>query len=144
MLSLALYGLWCGLSQLWSYWVEPKVSFFPRPTVVIVVQDIEYEAESFLRLLFDLTDGISNLQLVLVDEHSQDLTYEIAKRLCLNRVGTILMRTGREQVGLSIFPACDGEVIFWLDTVRRLTLTECLQFVAQRKNFLNHFGQLEH
>lgn len=144
LLSLALYGLWCGLTQVWSHWVEPKVTFVPRPTVVIVFQNIEYEAEAFLRLLFELTAQTSDLQLVLVDEKSHDLTYEIAQRLCLNRAGTVLMQTDRQQLGLSILPVCEGELIIWLDTVRRLTLTQCLQFVAQRKNFLNHFSQLEH
>ncbi|HEY3425094.1 MAG TPA: hypothetical protein VGL27_09880, partial [Negativicutes bacterium] len=75
MLSLAMYGLWCFLHDLWDWFLDPRLSKLPSTSFLIVVKNREQEIEDMLRYLVrEIEATVVPCDVVVVDYDSDDLT----------------------------------------------------------------------
>lgn len=120
LLSLALFGGWCFLQELWQWLIAPYVLPKPRMSFLLLVHDIEQEIEALLRhLLLEVEAAGVECDIIVMDCASEDLTPEISARLEREFANLHLVRTDGADVGEAL-PHCRGEVVHVMDTLHRI------------------------
>lgn len=121
LLSLALFGGWCFLQELWCWLIAPRVLPRPRLSFLLLVHDIEQEVEALLRhLQLELETAEVDCDVIVLDCGSADLTPEISARLENEFANLRLVRAESADVRRALME-CRGEVVHVLDTVHRIT-----------------------
>lgn len=120
LLSLALFGGWCFLQELWQWLLAPRFLPRPRMSFLLLVHDIEQELEALLRhLQLELETAGVECDVIVLDCGSADLTPEIGARLENEFANLRLVRADGPDVRRA-FAECRGEVVHVLDTVHRI------------------------
>ena len=76
--SLALFGIYCLAEELWQYKRRTNI---PPATILLIVQNAEYEIEHLVRTALNIIDRHTGSQLIVVDIASNDMTRAILTRL---------------------------------------------------------------
>lgn len=132
LLSLALYGLWYVIKDIWN-WIH-TLEFVRPPDVsfVILVRNMEHEIEDLIRYLVkEIVDGGHECDAVIVDCGSDDLTPIILKRLA-TEMDTITFVTGTSVARpvAEVMPLCRGAVVHILDLTSRLNVEQFMVVVS--------------
>lgn len=132
LMSLALYGAWCVLKDIWEWYLEPKLLKMPSATFLILVRDQEQVIEDLIRYLIreiELND--QDCDAVVVDCGSTDLTPAILERLAEEStvIKVARLTEGSRPAGETL-PLCSGGVIHILDLVNRLSSSEFMVTVC--------------
>lgn len=126
LLSLAIYGAWCVLRDIWQWYVEPQLMRPPGSTFLIFVRNQEEEIEDLLRYLMQEMD-LSDVECdaVIVDCGSHDLTPSIIQRLVCDNpsLHAVMLSDTIRPVG-ELLPLCRGSVIHILDMTTRVSSQE--------------------
>ena len=120
LLSLALFGGWCFLQELWQWLIAPRLLPKPRMSFLLLVQDIEQEIEELLRhLLLEAEAAEVECDVVVLDCGSADLTPEIGARLPREFGNLRLLRADGADFAAAL-AHCRGEVVHVMDAVHRI------------------------
>lgn len=122
MVSLALYGLWHIVRDIWNAYLAPRWDHAPRASLLMVVQNVEQQVEGMIRFLIrDIAADPAWCDIVVVDYGSEDITPSILDRLArecpLLKVVHLAGCSRPVSVGITF---CQGEVVYVLDFVHRL------------------------
>jgi hypothetical protein len=126
LVSLAMFGVWCFIKDLWSWLLRPQLLPVPSVTFLLLVQNMEQEVEGVVRYLMrEMADTDVECDAVVVDCNSDDLTAVILTRLVYELPGLQVCRMpeGARSVGTAL-PLCRGSVIHVMDMVHRLNSDE--------------------
>ncbi|CUH94453.1 hypothetical protein P22_0519 [Propionispora sp. 2/2-37] len=124
LISLAIYGSWCFLQDLWLWLKKPRRMQNFGVSFLLVVRNREQEIEDMLRdLVRELELADFECDVVVLDRNSGDLTSRMLNRM----VGEypLLRVVHAPDSVLSIaeaLPLCRGEVVHILDVGNRLTV----------------------
>ncbi|MDD4599632.1 MAG: glycosyltransferase [Negativicutes bacterium] len=132
MVSLALYGGWLLLRDMWDMFIEPQLAELPSASFLIIVQDCEQEIEGLLYFLINQLERYdSDYDIVVVDNHSGDLTPSILARLSDAHpvVQVIRVPYGRRPVAEGM-PLCRGGVVHVMEIGKRLSGEEFMAAVG--------------
>ena len=123
LVSLAMFGIWCFIKDLWCWLLRPQLMRVPSVTFLIMVKNIEQEVEEIIRYLMREIDNTDlECDAVVVDCSSEDLTTVILTRLECDMPGLKVCRAMDHSRSLgAALPLCRGSVIHVLDTVNRLS-----------------------
>lgn len=135
MLSLAIYGGWLLIRDIWEFFIEPRLAQLPSASFLIIVKDCEQEIENLMRYLIQqIENNDADCDIVVVDNNSSDLTPAILSRLeeDTHVMQVIRVENGAKPVAEGI-PLCRGGVVHVLEIGRRLSGE---QFMAEVSNLL--------
>jgi hypothetical protein len=122
LLSLGMYGIWCVLHDLWSWWLEPRFFKLPSCSFLVLVHNMDLEIEDLLRYLLRKVENTDlECDIVVADGSSNDLTAAILLRLeeeyPVMRVVNIPDNRRPVSEALTL---CRGEIVHILDLSSRL------------------------
>lgn len=122
LIALAIFGIYCFVKDLWLWSMEPRVETAPRMSLLILVKDIEQDLEDMVRqLMLKIQATGIECDVILCDYHSEDLTYEIAKRLERDYAALTTVRSRHINLIMSeVLPYARGSTIQILDVVKRI------------------------
>lgn len=132
MLSLAIYGGWLLIRDIWEAFIEPRLASMPNASFLIIVKDCENDIEDLMRfLLHEIENNDADCDVVVVDNNSQDLTPSILTRLAddnpFMQVVTVPHGARPAADGL---PLCRGGVVHVLELGKRLSSDEFMTAVC--------------
>jgi hypothetical protein len=132
MLSLAMYGLWCFLHDLWDWFLDPRLSKLPSTSFLIVVKNREQEIEDMLRYLVrEIETTVVPCDVVVVDYCSDDLTPTILQRLAFEfEVLHVVHLPEHSRPVAEALPLCRGAVVHVLDMSNRLNNEDFIAVVS--------------
>mgnify|MGYP003586072522 CR=1 FL=1 len=137
LLSLAIYGAWCLVSDLWcSYW-EPRYRSSPGCTFLVFVRNQEQVIEEVMRcFLSEIDSSEAVCDAVVIDCGSVDLTPMIIERLTADHplITFVALRDNSRPSG-DLLPLCQGGIIHVLDMTGRL---KCSEFLLTVHSLLRH------
>jgi NAD(P)-dependent dehydrogenase (short-subunit alcohol dehydrogenase family) len=132
LLSLAMYGIWYCIRDLWKWWLEPRLLSVPSCSFLIVVRNLDYKVEDMLRYLaHEIEEAEIDCDIVVVDVSSDDLTAAILERLAENIsmlrvvVFSAGMRPASEAIAL-----CRGAVVHVMDLANRMSVDDFMVAVC--------------
>lgn len=132
MLSLAIYGGWLLLRDVWELFIEPRLAPLPSASFLVIVKDCEQEIEDLMRhLLREIENKEAACDVVAVDNNSSDLTPVILTRLAddNNILQVLCVSEGAKPVAEGL-PLCRGGVVHVLEVGRRLNGHEFMLAVS--------------
>jgi hypothetical protein len=132
IVSLALYGLWYVIKDVWNWFITLELVRLPDASFIILVRNMEYEVEDLMRYLVnEMEEGGHEYDAVVVDCGSEDLTPTILKRLAgeMHAV-TVVLSTRTMRPVAEALPLCRGSVVHVLDLTSRLKTEEFMAVVA--------------
>ena len=134
LVSLALYGLWQVLKDVWGCLTSLRGASVPPASLVVIVHNMENDVEHLMRFLISQADLVNDyaeegaLDIVIVDAGSTDLTLPILLRLSEQArfFSVISIAKVSKQVLpiLEILPLCRGAVVHIFDLTGRLNKNE--------------------
>ena len=132
LLSLAMYGIWCFLKDMWDWLLEPHLLFIPSVSFLIVVKNLEGEIEELMRYTMrEIEESTISCDVVVVDSCSDDQTPAMLSRLAeefaVLRVVNVLANARPVTEAL---PLCRGSVVHVLDLGTRITGEEFMVTVC--------------
>ncbi|QDR81981.1 hypothetical protein [Sporomusa termitida] len=132
IVSLALYGLWYVLKDVWNWFTALELVRLPDASFIILLKNMEYEVEDLMRyLVSELEEGSHGFDAVVVDCGSDDLTPVILQRLAGEMpVLTIVHSRSSLRPVSEAMPLCRGSVVHVLDLTTRLKTEEFIAVVA--------------
>lgn len=122
ILSLALYGLWHVLRDLWAAFLAAELEKAAGASLLVVVRDGERWIEGALRcLLQEVTGNPFWCDVVVVDYGSQDLTPGILDRLAAYYplLNVVHLPPDARPVAEG-FALCQGGLVYVLDFANRI------------------------
>ena len=128
LLSLAIYGGWCLLRDMWQWYLEPRLIRPLGSTFLIFVHNQEEEIEELVRyFLQEMEMSEVECDAVVIDCASTDLTSAILERLATDHslLHVVTLQDSSRPVG-ELLPLCRGSVIHILDMSNRLNSSEFL------------------
>ena len=128
LLSLAIYGGWCLLRDMWQWYLEPRLVRPLGSTFLIFVHNQEEEIEELVRyFLQEMEMSEVECDAVVIDCASTDLTPAILERLATDHplLHVVTLQDSSRPVG-ELLPLCRGSVIHILDMSNRLNSSEFL------------------
>ncbi|SDD78122.1 hypothetical protein [Sporomusa acidovorans] len=138
LLSLALYGLWYILKDAWGWFTTLEFVRLPTASFVILVHNMEYEVEDLMRFLIkEMAEGGHEIDVVVVDCGSDDLTPTILRRLAGEMPAlTVVNSVSMARPVAEALPLCRGAVVHVLDLTSRLKSKQFMAVVSSllRKN----------
>lgn len=126
LVSLALYGLWTLMRDIWQWFLEPCLIKPPGCSFLIFVRDQQEEIEELIRyLIYELELTEVECDAVVVDCGSSDLTPHILERLAAHSpvIHTVSLNESSRPVS-KLLPLCRGNIVHILDMTTRLTSRE--------------------
>ena len=132
LVSLALYGLWYVIKDIWAWLTGFVYLQLPDASFVILVHNMEYELEELLRFLAaEMADGNYECDVIAVDCGSDDLTLAILRRLAAELPGLTVVSAGRAIRPVDeVLPICRGAVVHVLDLTGRLKAGQFMAVVS--------------
>lgn len=132
LVSLALYGLWQFIKDVWNWSIALKYMQLPTASFVILVHNLEYEVEELLRyLVSEIAENGQDCDVVVVDCGSDDLTPAILRRLAGEMSVLTVVRAGRSVRPVAeVLPMCRGGVVHVLDLTGRLKSRQFMAVVS--------------
>lgn len=132
MVSLAIYGLWYVIKDIWNWFTTLEFGRLPGFSFVILVRNMEYEVEDLIRYLAnEIADGGNECDAIVVDCGSDDLTPIILKRLAGEIPALTVVSGGRAVRPVAeVLPLCRGAVVHVLDLTGRLDVQQFMMVVA--------------
>lgn len=132
MVSLALYGLWYVIKDIWNWFTTLEFVRLPGASFVILVRNIEYEVEDLMRYLAnEIADSGQECDAIIVDCGSDDLTPTILKRLAGEITVLTVVSGGRAVRPVAeVLPLCRGGVVHVLDLTGRLQVEQFMAVVS--------------
>ncbi len=128
LLSLAIYGGWCLLRDIWQWYLEPRLVQSIGSTFLIFVHNQEGEIEEVVRyFLREMEMSEVECDAIVIDCASTDLTPAILERLATDQqlLHVVTLQDSSRPVG-ELLPLCRGSVIHILDMSNRLSSSEFL------------------
>lgn len=132
IVSLALYGLWYVLKDVWNWFTALDLVRLPDASLIILLKNMEYEVEDLMRYLVrELEEGSHGFDAVVVDCDSDDLTPVILQRLAGEMPALTIVHSRSPLRPVSeAMPLCRGSVVHVLDLTTRLKTEEFIAVVA--------------
>ncbi|MBP2636903.1 MAG: hypothetical protein H6Q72_2810 [Firmicutes bacterium] len=132
LVSLALYGLWYVIKDMWAWCTGLAYMQLPDASFVILVHNMEYELEELLRFLAaEMATGSYECDVIVVDCGSDDLTPAILRRLASEMPGLTVVSAGRAMRPVAeVLPICRGAVVHVLDLTGRLKTRQFMAVVS--------------
>ncbi|HWR09567.1 hypothetical protein [Sporomusa sp.] len=132
IVSLALYGLWYVLKDVWNWFTALELVPLPDASFIILLKNMEYEVEDLMRyLVSEIEEGVHGIDAVVVDCGSDDLTPIILQRLAGEMPAlTIIHSRSSIRPLTEAMPLCRGSVVHVLDLTTRLKNEEFMAVVA--------------
>ncbi|HWR45804.1 hypothetical protein [Sporomusa sp.] len=132
IVSLALYGLWYVLKDVWNWFTTLELVRLPDASFIIVLKNMEHEVEDLMRYIAnEIEDGSHDVDVVVVDCGSDDLTPTILNRLASEMPVLTVVHSVRSQRPVAdAIPLCRGSVVHVLDLISRLKPEEFMVVVA--------------
>lgn len=133
MLSLAIYGGWLLIRDIWEMFIEPRLAEMPSASFLIIVKDCEQEIEDLMRYLVqEIENNDSDCDIVVVDNNSNDLTPSILARLADDNpmLQIIRVSNGSKPVAEGL-PLCRGGIVHVLEIGKRLSGEEFMLAVCK-------------
>jgi hypothetical protein len=133
LLSLAIYGGWLLIRDIWDMFIEPRLVQLPSASFLIIVKDCEQEIEDLMRYLVrEIENNDSDCDIVVVDNNSSDLTPVILARIADDNpiIEIIRVTNGAKPVAEGL-PLCRGGVVHVLEIGRRLSADEFMLTVCK-------------
>ena len=129
IISLALFGIYCLAEELWQYKRRKNI---PPATVLLIVQNAEYEIEHLVRTAMRIIDRHADSRLIVVDIASNDMTRHILARLAEadERIGILHRAVDHSAVADGIARA-SGHIIHLCDLVHRTDTDNTLAYLEQ-------------
>jgi hypothetical protein len=137
LLSLALYGLWHVVRDVWEAYHIHRVNDPMSVSLLLIVRNTEQQIEGMIRyLLQEVAADSFWCELVIVDYASDDITPAILDRLAIDfpQLKVIHLAPAARAVadGMAF---CQGEVVYVLDFVNRL---RCERFMNTVGRIMQH------
>jgi len=132
LLSLAMYGIWYFIRDLWKWWLAPRFVSVPSCSFLVVVKDLDYRVEGLLRYLaHEIERAEVDCDIVVVDVSLDDLTSVILERLAeeLPDLSIMSFPTGIRPVGEAI-ALCRGAVVHVMDLANRMSAEDFMVAVC--------------
>lgn len=132
MLSLAIYGGWLLIRDIWDMFIEPQLAPMPNASFLVIVKDCENDIEDLMRyLLREIENNDADCDIVAVDNNSHDLTPSILSRLADDNplMQLVIVPHGSRPVAEGL-PLCRGGVVHVLEVGKRLTRDEFMMAVC--------------
>lgn len=131
ILSLAIYGAWLLVKDIWTLFLQPEIVEMPSASFLIVVKNAEHEIEDLIRrLMREIERAGTDCDVVVVDNHSYDLTPAILRRLEEELGLTVLTAPASLRPAADALPLCRGAVVHVLELGTRLSSEECMMAVC--------------
>lgn len=132
LVSLAIYGLWHVLRDLWNAYLAPNLPAVPSESLLLVVKNAQNQIEGMVRhLLREAEISERWCDVVIVDAGSHDLTPAILERLALiYPVLKVCYLTADVRPIPQGMALCQGEVVHVLDFVNRLSADDFYSVAA--------------
>ena len=123
LISLALYGLYCLIRELWLWAVMQQLAQGVSVSFLVVTRDAEQQVESLLRELVQKVEmADADCDIVILDRQSRDLTPAILDRLAdQNPMLRVVHASDTVLSVAEALPLCRGDVVHILDIGSRLT-----------------------
>jgi len=139
LLSLAMYGAWCVIQDIWNWVLRPRLLRIPSVTFLILVKNLQSDIEDMLRYLEREMESMDlDCDAVVVDCNSEDLTPAILDRLAKEFPEIrIYLPVDNSRPVAEALPLCRGAVVHVLDLVNRLSVED---FMATVCALLRHAG----
>lgn len=133
MLSLAIYGGWLLIRDIWDMFIEPRLAQLPNASFLVIVKDCEQDIEDLMRYLVrEIENNDSDCDIIVVDNNSSDLTPAILARLAdENPILEIIRVTNGAKPVAEGLPLCRGGVVHVLEIGRRLSSEEFMLAVCK-------------
>ncbi len=124
IISLALLGIYCLIEELWQH---RKQKTMPPVTVLLIVQNAEYEIEHLVRTALNIIERHADSELIIVDIASNDMTRAILARLAEKdeRI-CIIHRTAEHHAITDGIALARGHIIHLCDLIHRTDTNNCL------------------
>lgn len=132
LLSLAMYGMWYFIRDLWKWWLEPRLISVPSSSFLIVVRNLDYKVEDLLRYVAqEIENADIDCDIVVVDVSSDDLTAAILERLAdeFLMMRVVVLAAGLRPIGEAI-ALCRGAVVHVMDLTNRMSVDDFLVAVC--------------
>lgn len=132
LLSLAMYGMWYCIRDLWKWWLAPRLLSVPSCSFLIVVRNLDYRVEDLLRYLAHEIEGAEfECDIVVVDVSSDDLTAVILDRLAddIPHLSVVAFSAGMRPASDAI-ALCRGNVVHVMDLANRMNVDEFMVAVC--------------
>ena len=131
MLSLAIYGAWLLVKDIWTLFLQPRIVEMPSASFLIVVKNFEHEIEDLIRYLMREIEAVgTSCDVVIVDNHSNELTPAILARLQEELGLTVLTLPAHPRPVAEALPLCRGAVVHVLELGNRLSAEEYMMAVC--------------
>lgn len=129
IISLALFGIYCLAEELWQYKRRKNI---PPITVLLIVQNAEYEIEHLVRTAMRIIDRHADSELIIVDIASNDMTRAILARLAEadERINILHRAVDHSAVADGIALA-SGHTIHLCDLVHRTDTDNTLAYLER-------------
>lgn len=132
LLSLAMYGIWYFIRDLWRWWLEPRLVSIPSCSFLIVVRNLDYKVENLLRYVAqEIEDADVDYDMVIVDVSSDDFTASILERLANEylMMRVVVLADGLRPISEAI-ALCRGAVVHVMDLSTRMSADEFMVAVC--------------
>jgi len=144
VVSLAIYGFWQIIKDIWSFINNFNNSVLPPSSLVVILKDMENDIEYLIRFLsfemafINLKTGEDPIDIVIVDAGSTDLTLSILKKMAEeDDFFTLVTLPCAKKNTKEILPFCRGALIHIFDLTGRMKKEEfktAARFLLQSKN----------
>lgn len=127
LLSLAIFGLWYFMLEIWQWYIKPRVMHLPSASFLFIVRNLEQEIEQLMRaVLRDMETASITCEAVVVESGSDDLTPRILVYLAGESPLLKVVHLPREERPIiKALPACEGAAVYVFDLVHRMDVHEC-------------------
>ncbi len=132
MLSLAMYGIWCFIKDIWDWLLHPQLNSISNISLLIVVRNLEQEIEDTMRYVMkEVEESSVSCDVVVADCSSSDLTRLILDRLAEDySTIKVVNIADNARLATEALPLCRGAVVHFLDLGARLTCKEFMVAVC--------------
>lgn len=129
IISLALFGIYCLIEELWHY---KKRTNTPPVAVLFIVQNAEHEIEHLIRSAMRIIDHHAESEIIVVDIASNDMTRAILARLAEQdeRI-RILHRAVEHHAVTDGIALASGHIIHLCDLVHRTDTDNTLAYLER-------------
>ncbi len=132
LLSLAMYGMWYCIRDLWKWWLEPRLVSVPSCSFLIVVRNLDYRVEDLLRYLaHEIERAEVDCDIVVVDVSSDDFTAMILERLVGDiPIMKVVMFSEEIRPVSDAIALCRGSVVHVMDLAHRMSIDDFMVAVC--------------